>query len=566
MNNKNLTNILQIPLTFEPSQNLIDFNISAKDYGQYMVINPKVSTFMSWLNISEEINNNKIKISNGDSFTQTTEDAVKIALKTKKSYYTYDDPETAQQIKVNCFNQGILINPQLNCFTNNTLVWSKSENYYYNPDGSFKSIFFDPSNFEQGSAYGTGNFIDIYPTRIRQINNYTINGNFAFNLQRDISNLNIAFYIYFIYDGQGTYLQNLSVPSWTPINTTSQNLILKTNIPFNQNYQIRFLFKSFDDNTPISPSSLDTLIKRDIIDISDANKYIFSEPIPCKKDSFYIPFNNFLVNYVFNIYKYDINGDYLGSQSFANPASGVQINTPGCRYVILSLFSNTQFNLTYNGSTQPTFPTTSGVSNRTISQNWIEGINFFASAPIISDTIIIPDGYYSGISSTSTQTGFSYIMDLFNNNTVFQSFNGLLELNQLNFKTRFSGQLFIEFLGTSNRIFGFYNINELFVDLIPITSSDPIDLFSDGRFSQINLVLSNLASNGYVNESNSLITIPASANYGSLIKESDISYKKLLPRTANLNTLSIRITDGFGLPIKLNDRLFLRFEILCYSD
>lgn len=564
---KKLTNILQIPLTFEPGQNLIDYTISTRDFNQqYMVINPKVSTFMSWLNISEEIGNNKIKISNGDSFTQTTEDAVKIALKTKKSYYNYDDPENGNQTNVNCFNQGILVNPQLNCFTNNSLVWSQSENYYYNPDGSFKSIFFDPQNFENGSGVGGVNAYDGSTTRIRQIKNYTINGNFAFNLQRDISNLNIAFYIYFIYDGQGTYLPALSVASWTPINTTSQNLILKTNIPFNQNYQIRFFFKSFDDNNLIDPSSLNTLVKRDIIDISDSNKWIFSEPIPCKKDTFYIPFNNFLVNYVFNLYKYDINGDYLGAQQFANPASGVQINTPGCRYVILAIFSNTQFNLTYNGSTQPNFPTTSGITNRTTANNWIEGINFFASAPIISDIITIPDGYYSGIVSTASQTGYSYIMDLFNNNTVFQSFNGLLELNQLNFKTRFSGQLFIEFLGTSNRLFGFYNTNELFVDITPVTSSDPIDLFSDGRFSQINLVLSNLASQGYVNESNSLITIASSSNYGSLIKETDISYKKLLPRTANLNTLSIRITDGFYMPIKLNDRLFLRFEILCYSD
>lgn len=564
MNNKNLTNILQIPLTFEPNQNSIDFQISAKDYAQYMVINPKVSTFMSWINVSDEINNNKIRISNGDAFTPTTEDAVKIALKTRKSYYKYDDPETAQIVDVNCFNQGLLINPQLNCFTNNTFLWSQNENYIYNNDGSFNSYFFDPSNFESGSITNGGNTPSL--TRIRQKNKYIVNGPLFLYLLKSVDSLKIAFWAIEVYNGAGSYQVNLSI-NWTPISTNPTTVgVLLNNIPFNQKYSVRFVFKSNIDSIYNSPIDLNELINKDLIDVSNASKYIFSEPIATKKDNFYIPFSNFAFNYTFNIYKYDQEGNYLSMQTHLNPGSGVQVNTAGIGFIILSLFSPDNLNLSFNGSTSPSTPTTSGISNRTIAQNWIKGINFFQNNDIVSNTIIIPDGYYSGIASSATQTGFSFIMDLFNNNTFFQSFNGLLELNQLNFKTRFSGQVFIEFLGSSNRIFGFYNKNEIFVDTIPSISEDPIDLFSDGRFSQINLILSNLGSNGYINESNSLITISASSNYGSLIKENDISYKKLLPRTANLNTLSIRIVDGFNLPIKLNDRLFLRFEILCYNE
>jgi hypothetical protein len=70
---------------------------------------------------------------------------------------------------------------------------------------------------------------------------------------------------------------------------------------------------------------------------------------------------------------------------------------------------------------------------------------------------------------------------------------------------------------------------------------------------------------GYQNESTSLISINSAKEFGSLISERDISYKKLIPRTSVLNTLSFRIVDNNGNLIRIADRLFLRFEILAYN-
>lgn len=552
MDNKVLENVFQIPITFEPGENAIDFQINSQQYKQYIAVNPKVTTFMSWVNISEKIGNNKINFSSGEILDSTNEAQVIYA----KTYKTSNVYSNSLNQFIYAFNQGDQIDPSTNCLLDRNLLIDQFNNFILINNTLDGYNFFSSYNFENG-AFDTsnGNPIPGASNRIRSKSLYKLNGNIILQFNRT-NDFEPCDFVYYIYNPNGSFNSGLSQVVWQPFGTTSSPMApLNVNIPYNQGYFIRFGIRTTNSLLYINPNFLDnSKLTISFRDNSTAARRIVSEPIPILMNPFQINIS-IPTTLSYSIYCYDENGDFISNPITITTTSIV--NIPNTKYVVLK------------GIYSSLGPITNSPSLFASDQNKITSISYFIDQPAINKTIIIPDGYYSGLVSTPEQTGFMFIVDLINNDPDFQSVGGILSVNSLTFQTKFEGNCIINFIkgGTesSNRLFGFYDIDSIFVNGSPIISPEAIDLFSDGRFSAINIIFTSLASYGYTNETTSLISIPAINGYGKLIRENDISYLKLLPKTSVLSTLSFRLVDNFGIPIELNDRLYLRFEIRAYN-
>lgn len=571
MDIKNLENIMQIPIVFAPGENVKNFSINAREYDKYIIVNPKVSTFMSWENISEKIGNDKIQLTTGDIYFPTNVDALLNIIGFGYSPIVLDENGN----NIAAWEQADLINPTGNCFTERNTLWTKFE---------YGNFAMNSANFEYltVNASGLQPPLSTFP-RITNRKPLIVNGPIRIinKAPVDVDPGKWTRSFVSVYDGNGNYVSALSETALTLVGADRTFAI-----PYNSGYSIRITI-GFNDNSSISPTDMNApyLVGCNLFDTSQAAKTITSPPfflssMPAQLQTL----NNFPVFVTCFAHFYDIVGNFLstyGTFIFTPPP----FNVPNAKYIVYEIFNpNTFVTLSNQLGPDGTTPNNMIIPSQTAvqSQNNITGISYFPGLPAVNKIIKIPDGYYSGLNSTvtPTQSGFMEIVDLINNDVDFISLGGSLAVNSLTYQTAFSGiGYIIRFLKnnketvinevdnfeSSNRLFGYYNIPEIVVNNNTIISPNSIDLFSDGRFATINILLTSLASYGYKGETTSVISIPAINGYGTLIVETDISYNKLLPKLVTLENLLFQLVDGKNFPISLNETLNFRFEIRCYS-
>ncbi len=549
MNNKSLTNTLQIPIIFEANQDNVEFQISTSQSNQYVVKNPKVSSFQSWLNISEAIGNNKLIIR---SLTYKTpkvnnNETLLIADTFKKTNFLYEDNTRGQF--VNSFINGFLIDEsQLNSFLDIDAFYrycTYCDTRFYTGINLANGFIVDNRDF-----YGVGRFSSGVISNTSSgnvISNFiSIRGSYVFKSTNNVSNL------IYVYNANQVFDPILTANNGYPINQARPADVDNINILPDGQYYIRIILFTtlgavYNKNSLVQVTN----IPKYLTDISGISKYIVDfNPFRVLSDTFTITRTNINFDIEFFVLLFDqarkfVTKIILLDQNTTITGSNYAYGILGCKYIGTELSFNE--------------------NRRIIAQDSYSTVTFSSSRNNnVFDEIIIPDGYYSGITSINNSSSFNTILDIVNNDAAFQELGGLIELDPISKKVKISGFLFIDFVGDVGRVFGFPNIYELFIDK-PTISPNSIDLFSDGRFANVNIIFSSLSSMGYIGETLSLISIPASGIFGNAINVQDIAYEKLLPKSTALSTLSFRLVDNKNLPIKLTDRVYLRFEINAYE-
>ena len=285
-----------------------------------------------------------------------------------------------------------------------------------------------------------------------------------------------------------------------------------------------------------------------------------------------------------NNISYTPNQQYLTSSPIS-VYNGTLIFTPPASYIVRvitydisgNVNGNTEINLTVaTGYTLPTGTLTmiltaytSPLSNltsidKTLIQNAIGSFNLGSTQ--LTGTINFPNNYYTGIYSTENSIGIMALIQLINSSAIMMSLNGELLYNTESRLTLFqsNGQAYyVNFSGSTGLLFGFQNSSYLVYGCVE--SEEIINLDQSGRFANMRIQLLNLGSFGFIGESLTLITIPASALYGQAVLAERPMFRKFLPKCSVLNNLSFQITDNNGIPLLNNDPIQIDFQIQCYN-
>jgi hypothetical protein len=180
---------------------------------------------------------------------------------------------------------------------------------------------------------------------------------------------------------------------------------------------------------------------------------------------------------------------------------------------------------------------------------------------------LIPQGWYSGIDAVNYLISILKFVTGLNEITFNQFTNKLLFTNSTN------EDIFLIFTiptsifqESSSVIFGFKDP----IAVIPAASQTfspfEMDLYFNGRFSQIKINLLNFSNFGFINESLTLIKLIAKDKKGTLSTNQFINFIKMLPPNIVLSNLSFQVVDNRNLLVQFNESIDLEFLIRCVND
>jgi len=187
-------------------------------------------------------------------------------------------------------------------------------------------------------------------------------------------------------------------------------------------------------------------------------------------------------------------------------------------------------------------------------------------------TITIKDGFYSSIYNSLPNTnpiiyGFETIKNLLINEFPDLSITINIDLT-INLINTGDDNINISFSGngdnSSNRLLGFYGYSDItIIKNSSLTSPNPIDLDSNGRFDKIFVNIPQLLSSGYNQESNNVIFLQKGGFYLQNISSTNSSFKKSLGK--NLSSIRFRLVDGTNKLIDIKDTVLFSGQIECYN-
>jgi hypothetical protein len=200
-------------------------------------------------------------------------------------------------------------------------------------------------------------------------------------------------------------------------------------------------------------------------------------------------------------------------------------------------------------------------------KTFINGPVNYSLSTKFSSSLIIPDGWYSGID------GVNYLIDslktLTGINTI--TFNPFTSKISIDNKTTEDAILFFtapesSFQESSASIYGSptntFKVPKNSLTIMPLE----MDLYFDGRFSQIKVNLLNFSNFGFINESLTLIKMIAKDKKGTLTQNQVVNFIKMLPPNIVLSNLSFQIVDNRNLLANFNEAIDLEFLIRCVND
>lgn len=521
-------NIQSYTIKFNYQQNEVIQNINQPgSYNLFKLVNPSVIGSSSWLNISNSIGNNKFSCSVVDNeiFKQTVYKRG-IFIKNKSipdningySFYPYENYNslTRNYQKGSIDNNGVFQNDPSGIFycqyPNPTPVYAKIKIVPLNKNYKFKISIFD---------YTSQTGISSFNAQLSETEYY--------NTEREINTV------------APTYL--------SPGFVTVQNFLINV---------------SRIDNDPINPSELSTNICN-ILSLNDTYNTVVSElqtiPIVTNKPNLdlYIQYGN--------TYDYRFSLDFFKSQT-GNNITAINLPDNNTNEIETSnLGPGLEGSIFYIKVECPREFNQGDLNNI---QNCLKSLSF--GKPI--DIVTIPDGFYSGIYNSLPNTnplnfGWEYIKNLL----LIEEPELEVTLNPnltINYANKSSEPIQINFYGNdltsnSNRFFGFYNLTYILIKPDSfITSPNPIDLDSDGRFDKIAISYPYLSSIGYIGELNNIIYLQKGSNYLQNISNNLPFYKKMIG-TRNIDQVRFLIVDGKNKPILLNDSLLFTCEIEVYK-
>ena len=179
--------------------------------------------------------------------------------------------------------------------------------------------------------------------------------------------------------------------------------------------------------------------------------------------------------------------------------------------------------------------------------------------------IQLDEGYYNGLDGIKKI--FDACINGFKNEFGIDITITLNEVNNLVTISTKSDEIinisFPNYQNSSNLFFGFdtYSID---IDKT-ITSPNHADLFSKSKFSNIYLIVDQLASSGYLSERNIILNISPSDQFGQRMSYSDITFFKNFMTGTNLNYITVKIVDGDYQPISNKSDIYINFKINCFN-
>lgn len=186
--------------------------------------------------------------------------------------------------------------------------------------------------------------------------------------------------------------------------------------------------------------------------------------------------------------------------------------------------------------------------------------------------ITIKDGFYSGIYNSLPNTnpiiyGFETIKNLLINEFPDLSITINIDLT-INLVNNGTDNININFSGdgdsSSSRLLGFYGYTNItIIKNSSLTSPNPIDLDSNGRFDKIFVNIPQLLSSGFNAESNNVIFLQKGGFYLQNISSTIPFFKKSLGR--NLSSIRFRLVDGTNRLIDIKDTILFTAQIECYN-
>ena len=580
--NEELVNTLQIKTTIDPRTDRKFVQVGSTNYDKFVVVNPKLSTSQSWYNISQKIGNNAFTITN--NIKRSDVDIYPSIIRGTVRYIGNQLASLDNQ-PILTYEQAMLsINPKLYQYSDQ---WEK---------GTISTTTGQPTpNNVAFPRIRTKNFIKIE----------TGCDIASFFTTSSALNGTIVFYYNSAFGFVGVSSAGLSTaPTYNaPLNSLQSKYIK--------------IIAGYTNSSNITPLDIEDFG----LNLVSGYAYNNSNPTTITQSNEYRAVCSLVTN-PFNLFQpVGLPPDFLSyTWILIGNSTSVPVGTN-----IMAYLSPYYPNGTSSGITSPVnvtntsslytiinddFNTTSMILQLTMFNGivmtpmFIENVSLISNMPDvirwndrllptpvtyteIRRTAIIPDGFYSGISSSTTQAGFSSIINIINqawSNNFTLSLDGVPSYKTI-ISTPFPVTLFFSStnglinidptttLDTSAPILGYPNKTN-FINLqgsgnvsIPFNNFSPFDfdLFTDGRFYSCNVNLSLFGTTGFVGESNSLITFYAQSQYGKEITENDISYQKILPpNSGSIQNFTLNLTDANNNPIILDDRVFVRFEIQCY--
>lgn len=567
-----LVNTLQIKTSFEQFQNRKYVSIGSTEYDKFIVVNPKMSTSQSWNNISQEIGNNRFTFTN--YVDRTDDDYPTLVRGTIK--YNGTDPVNINTGAITTYAEAFANIPQ--------------------------AVYTDSSYWEIGTINGsTGQPVPINPLfpRIRTKDFIKIDTGFDLAAWIDISSSNNGFFISY-YNSAFGFVGTTGGITNTFVYSAPSNPL-----------QVRYikLVVGFINNLPIDPSDIQDFSLKVI------SGYAYNSPpgtnysneIRAVSSIVWNPYNTlFTIGTAPLFYGYQCVLDGSGLPAGSIAIGGAYSYNKGGNFLHLAetlLLPSTTGSAFFDvdntdimilevtqaataGGYQPlTLDLASVYLNIPSTLSFNYDLVTTSVNPLFRRTIIIPDGYYSGITSTPTQAGYDNILAIFSSVLLNSGIDITLQSPpsyKIDITCSFPVGLFFSSASdpvnssltttedTSAPILGWPNKTTYVmlngtVSGFTNTSPNNFDLYTDGRFYACNINLSLFGTTGFVGESNSLITFYARSQYGSEISENDISYSKILPpNSGSIQNLTLTLTDSNDKPISLADRVFVRFEIQCY--
>ena len=192
---------------------------------------------------------------------------------------------------------------------------------------------------------------------------------------------------------------------------------------------------------------------------------------------------------------------------------------------------------------------------------------------IFNKTVTIKDGFYSGIYNSLPNTNpIIYAFETIKNLLIAElpelsiTINIDLTINLINNGS--DDNINISFSGdgdnSSNRLLGFYGYSDITIlKNSSLTSPNPIDLDSNGRFDKIFVNIPQLLSSGFNSESNNVIFLQKGSFYLQNISTTNSNFKKSLGK--NLSSIRFRLVDGINKLIGIKDTVLFSAQIECYN-
>ena len=354
------------------------------------------------------------------------------------------------------------------------------------------------------------------------------------NNQAEIENLEVRMISY-----RG--VQNMEVKNIYTVNYNDYTLI-----PFNNSVfyviQIENFTRSNNDISGILTVAEPTnfLTGTSILITADTNLVILSYPETYSKEEL-------------KIVRYTLNGDLIReitwySRVLENDVYNYHFRTSSTGAATIIKPSIIKYNTNFTNQTVPYLLSSKPIKYLTFEDGWYSGI----------DAI----NYFVDELKTLTELTTNPAKITFNQFTSKISITNPTDENIILFFTIPENA----FQESSSSIYGSPDQSFIIQRNSTTTMPLPMDLYFNGRFSQIKINLLNFSNFGFINESLTLIKMIAKDKKGTLTQNQVVNFIKMLPPNIVLSNLSFQIVDNKNQLVNFNETIDLEFLIRCVND